>query len=90
MNPNQLSHVFRLCYVFGSKLISEESTGMGVATGGGGRFPSGLKLWGNVPSEIAILKHNFLNIRNIFRFSGISKMKWAKSEEKSEFGGMWL
>ena len=35
---------------------------------------------------MAIFKENFLNIYRKLEFSSISEMKWAKSEEKSEFG----
>ena len=62
---------------------------MGVAPEGGrrGMRSPPAKNSGETPSpESAIFEENFLNIY-LFRFSCISKLKCAKSEEESEFGG---
>ena len=42
------------------------------------------------PPEFAIFEENIVHVFKIFRFSNILKIKWLKSEEKSEFGGRWL
>ena len=61
---------------------------MGGATGGGGGMrgtglPPGSKFQeGCPPNELRFKKWNFC----YFLFSNISKIKWAQSEEKSEFG----
>ena len=48
------------------------------------------KILRECPSEIMIFTEKILNICQFFRFLNISKIKWVKSEEKSEFGGRWL
>ena len=65
---------------------------MGVATGGGGTWgtrPS-VQNSGEHPHKIMIFKEIFLNIYQNFGFSNISKIKWAKSEEKSQVVGRWF
>ena len=61
---------------------------MGADNGGtGGHVPPPVRNSGDVPAEIATLKENCLNIYEKFKFSNVSQIKWAKSEEKSEFNG---
>ena len=64
--------------------------GQCIAIKGWGMHPSSSKFWGNVPQELWFLQKNFWVFANFFRFLNISKIKWVKSEEKSEFGGRWL
>ena len=56
--------------------------------GDGGRLPP-VRNSGGCPPEITIFSEHFLNIL-LFCFSNISKIKWAKSVEKSKFLGMWF
>ena len=66
---------------------------MGFATGVGGgmpgTYPPGSKFRGMSPPN-RYFKENLCIFVNIFRFSNVSKIKWPKSEEKSEFGGRWF
>ena len=63
---------------------------MGVATGGmgpGGCVPQ-VRNSGGRPTEIAIFKEKISDfLAKILRFSNIFKIKYAKSDEKLEFGG---
>ena len=63
-----------------------------VATGGmaGTRPPPGSKFWGDVPQKSRCLNTISWTFAKIFRFSNISQIKWAKSEEISELGGRWF
>ena len=40
----------------------------------------------DVPPKIAVFRENFAISAKMFGLSNISKIKWVKSEEKSEFG----
>ena len=59
---------------------------MGVATVGIGDASPRFEILVDVPQKSRCLKRNFLNICQIFRFINISKIKWPKSEEKSDLG----
>ena len=66
---------------------------MGGATGGmrGTCPPPPVRSsWRDVPPEIAVFKVFFRIFAKIFGFSSIFKIKWAKSEKKSDFGGWWF
>ena len=64
---------------------------MGVATGGdAGDVSPRFEIPGDVPQKSRFLKKIFRIFAITFGFSNISKTKWAKSEEKSEFGGGWF
>ena len=52
-----------------------------------GRFPC-FRILGGYPQKLWFEKKIW--IFAIFRFSNISQIKWAKSEEQSEFGGRWF
>lgn len=59
---------------------------MGIATGGG-LFPHFKILVGCPPGIMFFFN---LTFTKIFGISNITKIKWAKSEEKLEFGGKWF
>ena len=50
----------------------------------------GSKFQGDVHPEIVFFKENLAIFAKTFGFSSIFKIKWAKSEEKSEFWGRWF
>ena len=63
---------------------------MGVATGGcGGHVPPVQNSEG-VPQKSRFAKKKFGIFTKTFGISNIFKIKWAKSQEKSEFGGRWF
>ena len=57
---------------------------------GGGDIPLVWNSSGMSPQNLQFLKSIFGIFAKTFGFSNISKLMWAKSEEKSEFAGMWF
>ena len=75
------------------KCVVIRPVAMDVATGwdGGDASPPWVEILGGVfPPRNPMLIGDFLNFAKIFVFSNISIIKWAKSDEKSEFGGRWF
>ena len=76
------------------KCVVIKPVAMDVATGwdgGDSSPPPGSKFWGVFPPpRNPMLIGDFLNFAKIFVFSNISIINWAKSDEKSEFGGRWF
>ena len=65
---------------------------MGGATGGeaGDVSPPGSKFRGDTPQKSRFLKKIFGIFAKTFGLFNISKIKWTKSEGKSEFGCRWF
>ena len=71
----------------GSSLMSTWAPTPG---GRGGRVPPAQKSEGDVPPEIVIFTAIFKELAKNFTLFRIFKIKWPKSEEKTEFGGRWV
>ena len=54
---------------------------------GRGDVSPGSEFYGGRSPKIAVFKIKISQYLSFFRLSNISKIKWAKSEEKSDFGG---
>ena len=78
----------------GEAAFGREFVTMGVATGGDGGDmspPPGSEFRGGMsPQKSRFFKGNFLNIYRKVEIFRYFRKKWAKSEEKSEFGGRWF
>ena len=73
-----------------SQLIKEDIVGVATGGDGGDMSPPGSKFRGDAPQKSRFLNKILCIFVKIFRFSNSSKIKWPKSEDKSEFGGRWL
>ena len=83
-----------LSYSLGPRgVLRGQDVDMGVESGGGGRgdaSPAVEKSAGDVPPEMMIFQHLFLDTNEKFVFSTIFKIKWPKSEEKLNFWSRWV
>ena len=57
---------------------------------GGGSVSRNTKSCRERPPRNGIFTENFLNTQQSFIFSNVSKIKWHKKEEKSDFRGRWF